>query len=83
RIELQDLYTVIDVVPAGQVHMFYRAQLQDTQFAPGPESIEARLFTEDAIPWDEIAFRTVRETLKYFFADRRRGVFELHCGAIG
>ena len=83
RIELQELYTVIDVVPAGQVHLFYRAQLQDTQFAPGPESIEARLFTEDAIPWDEIAFRTVRETLKYFFADRRRGVFELHCGAIG
>ncbi|MEO8125308.1 MAG: NUDIX hydrolase [Burkholderiales bacterium] len=83
RIELQGLYTVIDVVRAGQVHLFYRARLLDTDFAPGPESIEARLFTEDAIPWDELAFRTVRETLKYFFEDRRRGVYELHCGAIG
>lgn len=83
RIELHGLYTVLDVVRAGQVHLFYRAQLLDTDFAPGPESIEARLFTEDEIPWDELAFRTVRETLKYFFEDRRRGVFVLHCGAIG
>lgn len=83
RIELQGLYSMIDVVPAGQVHLFYRARLLDTDFAPGPESSEARLFSESAIPWDELAFRTVRETLKYFFADRRRGAYELHCGAIG
>ena len=83
RIALQGLYTVLDVVRAGQVHLFYRARLLDTDFAPGPESIEARLFTEHEIPWDELAFRTVRETLKYFFEDRRRGTYGLHCSAIG
>lgn len=82
RVELQGLFTVLDVVRAGQVHLFYRARLLDTAFAPGPESIEARLFTENAIPWGELAFRTVRETLKCFFEDRRRGVFELHCSSI-
>jgi hypothetical protein len=67
------------VVRVGQVHFFYRASLQDTQFAPGPETIEARLFREDEVPWDELAFRTVRLTLERYFADRRAGVFGIHC----
>jgi hypothetical protein len=40
--------------------------------------MEARLFSEDQIPWDEIAFRTVRETLLRDFADRRLGHFQVH-----
>ncbi len=73
RIELQGLYCVHNVVQAGQVHLFYRAQLLSPAFNPGPETLEARLFREDEIPWDELAFRTVRETLVCFFEDRRRG----------
>ena len=60
RVTLQGLYTVLNVVRVGQVHLFYRAQLLDTDFAPGPESLEVRLFHETEIPWDEIAFRTVQ-----------------------
>jgi ADP-ribose pyrophosphatase YjhB (NUDIX family) len=82
RIELLGLFTVLNVVRAGQVHFFYRARLHDTDFAPGPETIEARLFREPEIPWDELAFRTVRETLKHYFADRRRGEFGVHAGDI-
>ena len=40
--------------------------------------MEARLFDEQDIPWDEIAFRTVGETLKRFFADRRLGRYSVH-----
>ena len=83
RVELEGLYTVLNVVRVGQVHFFYRARLLDTDFAPGPESLEAQLFTEAQIPWEELAFRTVKETLLRFFEDRRRGRFELHCGDIG
>ena len=79
RIELQGLFSLLNVVRVGQVHFFYRARLHDTDFAPGPETIEAQLFSEEQIPWDELAFKTVRETLKHYFADRRRGLFELHC----
>ena len=82
HIELQGLYTVLNVVRVGQVHLFYRARLLDTEFAPGPESIEARLFREDEIPWDEIAFRTTRETLKRYFADNRRCQFDVYCADI-
>lgn len=83
RIELGALFTVLNVVRAGQVHLFYLARLLDTRFAPGPETIEAQLFREHEIPWDEIAFRTVRETLHRYFDDRRRGAFGVHTGDIG
>ena len=66
----------------GQVHLFYRATLRDTDFAPGPETIECKLFREEDVPWEELAFRTVRETLRFYFADRGRGVYELHCADI-
>jgi ADP-ribose pyrophosphatase YjhB (NUDIX family) len=73
RIELQELFTLLNVVRVGQVHLFYRARLLDTAFDPGPETIEAQLFGEDDLPWGELAFRTTRKTLELFFADRRAG----------
>ena len=82
RIELLGLFTVLNVVRAGQLHLFYRARMLDTHLDPGPETIEARLFREDELPWDELAFRTVRTTLELFFADRRSGRFEVHAADI-
>jgi len=79
RIEMQGIYSILNVVPAGQVHFFYRARLLDTQFDPGPETIEAKLFDERDIPWDELAFRTVKMTLERFFEDRQTGHFGMLC----
>ncbi|MFG6440821.1 NUDIX hydrolase [Roseateles sp. LKC17W] len=79
-IEMGPLYTLLNVVRVGQIHLFYRARLRSTTFNPGPESLEARLFAEHEIPWDELAFRTTRETLHSFFEDRRAGRdFALRC----
>ena len=78
NVEMQELFSVLNVVRVGQVHFFYRARMLDTSLNPGPESIEARLFREDEIPWDLLAFRTVRQTLELFFEDRRRGQFSVH-----
>lgn len=82
NIELQGLFTVLNVVRVGQVHLFYLARMLDDTLTPGPETIEARLFREDEVPWDELAFRTVRLTLEHYFADRRSGAFEVHAGDI-
>jgi len=78
QFELQGLFAILNVARVGQVHMFYRARLTSDAFQPGFETIEARLFEEHEIPWDEIAFRTVKETLERFFADRRTGAFAIH-----
>jgi hypothetical protein len=64
------IYTLIDVPHINQVHIFYRAELLDPDFAAGEESLEVRLFEEADIPWSELAFRTVSRTLECFFADR-------------
>ncbi|MFZ9335195.1 MAG: NUDIX hydrolase [Burkholderiaceae bacterium] len=78
QFEMGSLFTVLNVARVGQVHLFYRATLTSDRFDPGHETIEARLFDEAEIPWDEIAFRTVKETLERFFADRRTGAFGVH-----
>jgi ADP-ribose pyrophosphatase YjhB (NUDIX family) len=83
RVQLEGLFTVLSVVHVGQVHLFYRARMLDATLDPGPETLEARLFHEHEVPWDEIAFRTVRETLRHYYACRARGDYPLYCGDIG
>ena len=79
QITLGPLFSLVNVPHVGQVHLFYLATLLAERFAPGHETIEARLFAEQEIPWDEIAFRTVRVTLERYFADRRAGRLGMHC----
>ena len=56
----------------------YLCALRHDRFDPGTETMEAQLFAEEDIPWDEIAFLTVRHTLQNYFEDRRRGAFGVH-----
>jgi ADP-ribose pyrophosphatase YjhB (NUDIX family) len=69
RIELHELFALLNVPHVHQVHMFYRATLLDLDYAAGTESLEVSLFTENEIPWDDIAFPTVEHTLRCFFSD--------------
>ena len=78
KFELEDLFAIMSVPKVGQVHIFYRARLLSDIFNPGFETLEARLFEEHEIPWEEIAFKTVKETLTHYFNDRRDGHFKLH-----
>ncbi|MGI4813908.1 MAG: NUDIX hydrolase [Janthinobacterium lividum] len=78
RVEIQALYSLLNVPHVHQVHMFYLARLRDIDIEAGEESLEVRLFDEAEIPWDDIAFPTVAHTLQFFYADRARGKFELH-----
>ena len=49
QIELLDLFSVMNVVRVGQVHLFYRATLLSDRFNPGHETQEARLFVTTGI----------------------------------
>jgi ADP-ribose pyrophosphatase YjhB (NUDIX family) len=78
EVRMQPLFTLLNVIRVGQVHFFYRAELVAPEWNPGPETLEAALFSEAEIPWSELAFHTVKRTLECYFADRKRGAFELH-----
>ena len=75
RVDIGNLYTMISLPQISQVYMVFRAQLLDLDFGPGPESLEVRLFREDEIPWEEMAFRTIGRTLRNYFLDRKLGAF--------
>ena len=57
------------VVHAGQVHVFFTAQLT-SDFAPGEETLETRLFSKEEIPWSEIAFPSGVFALERYFEDQ-------------
>jgi ADP-ribose pyrophosphatase YjhB (NUDIX family) len=73
------LYMVVNGLKKNQVYMVFLGQLCDLNFAPGIESLDAQLFTQEEIPWEEIAFLFVRQTLTYYFEDRSKGEFPLRC----
>ncbi len=77
EVTLDGIYAVFSVRHINQVHMFFRATLATPDFAPGMESLETRLFAEDEIPWDDLAFPTVIKTLRYYYRDCATGEFEV------
>lgn len=70
RVAEDSLYTLFNLPRINQVYMFFRAELLDLDFDPGFESLSVEMFREEEIPWDEIAFPVVRETLQHYFQDR-------------
>lgn len=82
KVEILGLYALFNIPHINQVYMLFRARLLDLDFSAGAETLETRLFEEEQVPWDQIAFVTVWRTLKHYFNDRRAGEFRFHMGTI-
>ncbi len=78
RIELGQLYTVINIPHVDQVHVYFLAKALGPELDPGPETLEARWYGLDEIPWDNLAFKSVSTTLKHYLRERATGHFETH-----
>ena len=66
ELEIGDLLAFYQVPHIAQLYLIYRARLLRPEFSPGPESLEVRLFAWDEIPWDDLAFPTVRWSLRHY-----------------
>jgi ADP-ribose pyrophosphatase YjhB (NUDIX family) len=82
RVEILAPYALYNICYVNQIYLMFRARLVDHNFRPGSESLEVRLFSESEIPWDEIAFRVIENTLIQYFKDRPTGLFPFHIGNI-
>lgn len=82
KVEIEGLCALFNLPHIDQVYLLYRARLLDLDYAPGHETLEAQLFNEAEIPWNEIAFRVIHETLKLYFGDRVAGHHRTHTGDI-
>jgi ADP-ribose pyrophosphatase YjhB (NUDIX family) len=81
RVELGPLFSVVDVVHAGQVHVFFKARLTQPEFGAGAESLETRLFRPEEIPWAELAFPSIRIALEQHLENARSGNVEVRLRA--
>ena len=82
RIEIIAPYALFNICYVNQIYLMFRARLSDHGFRPGGESLEVKLFSEEEIPWDELAFTVIHETLRRYFEDRSKGRFPFHTGDI-
>ncbi len=82
RVEIGALYALYNIPHINQVYILFRARLLDLDFSTGAETLEVRLFAENEIPWDRLAFATVRNTLTHYYGDRRNGEYRFHMGTI-
>lgn len=84
-VQSDSLYTLFNLPKINQVYMFFRTELANLDFAAGIESQEVALFSEEEIPWQEIAFPVVKSTLEHYFDDLRKNqfpvrMFDVHHG---
>jgi ADP-ribose pyrophosphatase YjhB (NUDIX family) len=74
-IRLEALLAVYTVAHISQVQLMYRARLPTQEFAAGPESLDVRLFAWNEIPWDELAFPSVKWALRHYRETKHLSVF--------
>lgn len=80
RVEIIELFSMFNLPHINQIYLLYRARLGTPDFAAGSESLEVKLLDEQQVPWDEMAFPVITESLKLYFADRKAGRFGFHSG---
>jgi ADP-ribose pyrophosphatase YjhB (NUDIX family) len=74
ELEIETLLSVYSIPRISQVQIFYRARLIN-QPSPGPESSEVMLTDWDGIPWDDLAFPSVRWALEHYRESRALSAF--------
>jgi ADP-ribose pyrophosphatase YjhB (NUDIX family) len=82
KVQIIAPYTLLDLTFVNQVYLLFRARLIDGEFGVGHESLDARLFEERDVPWEDVAFTGVKKTLRLYFRDRAAGDFPLHMDQI-
>ena len=76
------LYTIYNLPHISQVYIIFRGDVEDGTASPGAESMEVEFVAEQDIPWNDLAFPIIQESLELYFADRKQGKFNLHSGEI-
>jgi ADP-ribose pyrophosphatase YjhB (NUDIX family) len=82
KLRLDGLYTVFSLPEINQVYMLFKGEVLNGEYGVGPESLETQLYSEEDIPWSELAFPVIRRTLQHYFSDRKTGHFPLRSEAL-
>jgi len=72
------LYIIGTITPISEVHVVFRAELDNPEYTAGEETIEVGLFAEDEVPWDDFAFPELKDSLRYFYRELKKNKFGVH-----
>ena len=72
------MHSLYNIRYVSQVYILYRGHLKDGRYGVGYESNDAMLCSEDEIPWPQIAFPVIADSLKLYFEDRSRRSYQYH-----
>jgi hypothetical protein len=82
QVREMSLFSVFSIPHINQVYTMYRGVLHQGAASPGDESLEVMLAAEEDVPWDNLAFPVIIETLKLYYQDRKSGSYSTHYGEI-
>lgn len=63
---LRQLLSTISIPVISQIHCFYLADMESDHFELTPESVEIKFFDIEDIPWDGLAFKSVKLSIQHF-----------------
>ncbi|MCK4833470.1 MAG: NUDIX hydrolase [Gammaproteobacteria bacterium] len=82
EVDNMQLFCVFSIAHINQVYTMYRGDLVAGEASAGEESLDVALLAEEEIPWQNIAFHVIDETLKRYYQDKKQGGFKIHYGDI-
>lgn len=78
---LRGVHCLYSLPHINQVYIHFLADLKGEHFAAGHETLEAKFFSEDEIPWDHLAFSSSTYSLQQYFSDLKAGQHTTHIGS--
>jgi len=72
------LFAVYNLPRISQVYLMFFGRLRDGQAQAGEETLDVKLFSQSEIPWDELAFPVVTETLTRYFESKKDRTRDVH-----
>ena len=82
RVEVGNLFSLFNLPHINQVYMLFRGRMLTADCGAGAESLETLLLEESQIPWEQIAFPVILQSLMLYYQDRAKGEFQFHSGDI-
>lgn len=77
-VDILSLYGLYNLPFINEVYLIFVAQMVDSSFSPGSESLDVRLFDKSDIPWNDLAFTAVHKILLQYLEDSPQRSFPFH-----
>ena len=80
--EKLSLYSVSSLPTISEVYVVFRGVVESDSCQPGSESLEVGYFSEQEVPWGQLAYAEMPNFLRQFFREHHEQKFGIHMSRI-